>query len=910
MNPVHKNSINFDIFVTTLTESKPEDYKKRYKESFIEFQNYLLAIVEVNPYAIDDTLQKLEDRLNRLINPEYLYEDTYGYGEEESKYTGDEIKRLYRETTEAIKKLDKSHIDTLPLCEYNSFIERIRISFDKLIEILRKISNERKNNLKEQKELNIFLDIPQIKRLDKENLEKIMNLISKQDRDGLAKFIANLNIKDKDCWAYFEKLDMIFDTQQIRELDKEKQQTIREFISKQDGDGLEKFIVLSNIKDLQKREKRWNYDLNTLLSQVINPTQKHGNAHNQSEEVAACLKEIKQKRKEICNNLKKDNNKLLNFILDQYDLYELKTKELEDVEKNLNLISQKYKACLGLNRTNEDILREVTKQLNYERVLEEISNIDSIAENMMLVSAIFEQIQKMKDKPIILFMGNKGSGKSTAVTYFSNLKLEGFDNIMKKLDISYPKIEHPLANSTIYAQVYNSYTDNLLLVDCPSFNIKEHKTYANFSIYKTFMSAKIQAIILVVPEEDLREKTKLEDLNNKIQGKNFGKFNIEENDKGSLNLHLLITKFKSAEKIVESIQKEILFKNQIGNKNPSKIEHSTALSEIQKLKKIDCLDLMDQIKRKPIFDKYTKTDNRDLKHKKVKTVKEPQNDFESIITPIAPIWKKIIDKYLTEIPKNITKKRKENECSIKNLEMQIPSPTDSISLPVFEMKFDANYTRKVLSNSEMKWLQELAKNDEKLQKSISEFNKIHDMSHGLSHSKSIKMIVLHSEEYPIVPLDIEERKQFFKEEKEGKYQLLIEKDKSVKIEDNHADKSGKKVAYFIKAKKGSHIKIEHKIPSEIANQKFIKDNTKKINDKEKESRNDIESLEKEKKYYALVIKNNLEMLKSLKQDFPELFSLSAENLEELEEAVNQDLNPNNQLVGNLSRKHLASTPRG
>lgn len=231
------------------------------------------------------------------------------------------------------------------------------------------------------------------------------------------------------------------------------------------------------------------------------------------------LKQIKEQRDQIqADLLKPENRELLDALIDDLVHSQLNSVHPELLARNpdlmgrLQAIVQKYTQDLQQIRLGGDILKEIVIAANYALLVDKEKNV-LVSRTMELLHEAEEQNDLMAKRDAIFFMGNTGSGKSTAVGYFLGLPLEIFTNrvgerVVKIKEshqpgVKLPKIGQSLGESeTLYTQGY-VLSDSLTLGDCPGFNDTRGSDYelcSNLSIDRAVQKTdKIRALVLTVP---------------------------------------------------------------------------------------------------------------------------------------------------------------------------------------------------------------------------------------------------------------------------------------------------------------------------------------------------------------------------------------------------------------------------
>ncbi len=89
--------------------------------------------------------------------------------------------------------------------------------------------------------------------------------------------------------------------------------------------------------------------------------------------------------------------------------------------------SGNYKRNLRREREPGDILKQIVIDVNYARIIPKSKRVQ-VSKAMELLQQAVKNIEEIKQDDIVLFMGNTGSGKSTAISYFLGADLEYFSN--------------------------------------------------------------------------------------------------------------------------------------------------------------------------------------------------------------------------------------------------------------------------------------------------------------------------------------------------------------------------------------------------------------------------------------------------------------------------------------------------
>ena len=238
--------------------------------------------------------------------------------------------------------------------------------------------------------------------------------------------------------------------------------------------------------------------------------------------------EIRKELASIRNELKGNKDLLelivLNFIGNKLQGISLNAfqQQLSEgsgkIYQRLEKLVEEYRDELERNTSLEELLCKITLEAQYELITckEKSINVDHI---MSILCKAEIQLDKMKNKELVMFIGSTGAGKSTIVSYLLGATLESSQNRMGECVVkisgvsdSFPIIGQSVGTSeTTYAQGFEFDTttqakegfNNCLLCDCPGFHDTrgtEYELCTNLSIDKTIkQSENIKAIVLVIP---------------------------------------------------------------------------------------------------------------------------------------------------------------------------------------------------------------------------------------------------------------------------------------------------------------------------------------------------------------------------------------------------------------------------
>lgn len=303
------------------------------------------------------------------------------------------------------------------------------------------------------------------------------------------------------------------------------------------------------------------------------------------------LNENIRQLEELSNELLLPENKqFLDSLIDNQVTNQLNKVNLELVKNQkpnfaaiLIEISERYKTHLNVDSNPEDLLKQMVEEVNYVRLIDK-DKIKIVTRTMNLLKEANEHIQKISGNDLILVMGNTGSGKSTAVSYFLDAEMGYFynrvgdkvihiTNVANAQKNAYPTIGQSLGEAeTLYTQGYQIPDSSTLIGDCPGFQENRGGNYelcTNLSIDQSVLRAStIRSIVVVVPIHAflVDRSNPIIDLVGTIKERFPNTFG--PNDEENSAIYLLITKSSQAlPKPVEAIKdgtrvKELLIETQ------------------------------------------------------------------------------------------------------------------------------------------------------------------------------------------------------------------------------------------------------------------------------------------------------------------------------------------------------------
>nr|WP_166154732.1 hypothetical protein [Neochlamydia sp. AcF84]NGY94515.1 hypothetical protein [Neochlamydia sp. AcF84] len=391
--------------------------------------------------------------------------------------------------------------------------------------------------------------------------------------------------------------------------------------------------------------------------------------------------------------------------------WHLLASQKQDLADRLTSLSKKYAQDLKITYRPEDILKKLVEEANYASLIEKEKSV-VVSKTMELLQEAYQHIKKIKNKDAIFFVGNTGSGKSTAVSYFLGAEMESFPNRVgdkvvrvkksEEAEETYPTIGQSLGESeTLYTQSYALQGSSLMLADCPGFNDTRGEDYeicSNLSIDQAVQVAKqIKAIVLVVPiHAFLTDRANaIIDLIDTVKERFPHLFNSDKLEDNS-RVYLLITKQaqvlpETVDKLVDGTRINELFK-ETQRKIESLLESQEAGEEIddfelegvqrrgniwkvikhmQENKQVDFIDVEDDCERTKILKKYERTSQRIAKDQYVPAMqgRDMRMKFGKCIEMSTDTWTHhIFTPYLQVLPQAIQSSKKEIKEREKQLE--------------------------------------------------------------------------------------------------------------------------------------------------------------------------------------------------------------------------------------------------
>ncbi len=216
---------------------------------------------------------------------------------------------------------------------------------------------------------------------------------------------------------------------------------------------------------------------------------------------------------------------------------------------------------LDIKFSVETLVAQLVLDANYARVVNKADNL-LVLTSVKLLSAAFDEVRKMKQQNLVMFIGNTGAGKSTTVNYLLGHQLRsvrraegehGFEHEDPSGE-NKAKIGHGLGTSeTSYVQAFplpeSPAKMPLVLCDFPGFYDARGGSYdlaTHLSIQQAILAAKqVQAVCVVLPYDALTldRANPIVELLRELQQKLPSAFRTGA-DHATVNrqIHILITK--------------------------------------------------------------------------------------------------------------------------------------------------------------------------------------------------------------------------------------------------------------------------------------------------------------------------------------------------------------------------------
>ncbi|KIC76703.1 hypothetical protein DB41_EY00140 [Neochlamydia sp. TUME1] len=299
--------------------------------------------------------------------------------------------------------------------------------------------------------------------------------------------------------------------------------------------------------------------------------------------------------------------------------WELLTSQEQDLAERLTSISEKYFQRLKIAYPKEDILKELVKEANYASFIGKEESL-KVSKTLELLPEAYQHIEKIKNKDVIFFVGNTGSGKSTAISYFLGVASKSFssdaDNEVvrakenEEAEETYSTLGHASGEpEALYNQVYAvPDSSSLVLADCPRFNDTRGEDYeilANLSIDLAVQEAKqIKAIVLVVSIHAflVDRANAIIDLIHTVKERFPGFFNPDK-PQDNPGVYLLITKQKQvAPEMVDKLKDGTRIKELLEG-TPMRGNIWEVINHMQENSQVDFIDIDDVCETKKIIGK-------------------------------------------------------------------------------------------------------------------------------------------------------------------------------------------------------------------------------------------------------------------------------------------------------------------
>ncbi|MGR3912892.1 MAG: hypothetical protein QRY71_06290 [Candidatus Rhabdochlamydia sp.] len=412
------------------------------------------------------------------------------------------------------------------------------------------------------------------------------------------------------------------------------------------------------------------------------------------------LKQIREALDEIRTELLKSESaqlvELLMKDLVKNGLAKISTEGMDSLNKqrpdltiNLKEISLKYCTHLKIYQTPEAILKQLIEEVNYFSLIGESQSV-VISKTMELLKDTYRNLEEIEGKDVIFFIGNTGSGKSTAISYFLGAEMETVTNRVgdkvihikeKAHNGKYPIIGQSLGESeTLYTKGYPLEDFPHMLGDCPGFHDTRGSDFeicTNLSIDQAMTQAKsIRSIVLIIPIHAFlvdRANSVIE-LIETVRERFIDSFNPTKIGENS-NFFILITKHDQHEAAVDSLKNGTRIQELL-NESKKKIEKEGAISDDFELKKIerrkniwqvlrlmhdqnqiDFIDIEDAFEKDKLLTKYTTAYQQEVKKNRYVNAMQGldiQTKFGKSIEVSVRTWlDSILTPYLLGLPEKI-----------------------------------------------------------------------------------------------------------------------------------------------------------------------------------------------------------------------------------------------------------------
>ncbi|PCI75158.1 hypothetical protein COB21_05995 [Candidatus Aerophobetes bacterium] len=257
---------------------------------------------------------------------------------------------------------------------------------------------------------------------------------------------------------------------------------------------------------------------NTITSGNIEQTIKIKDGEDKSLVKLQRFKEVKQKVDAIRAKLSTEKLELLDKLLISLVSNKLKSIDLSVIRDRplkgeLEALVAEYSHDLGIEISLQELLKKITLEANYQRVIAENKYLE-VANTMNLLRDAMKHLKTIEGKPASFFIGNTGAGKSTAVGFLLGANIEVFTNAVGDKVLRYkskegqdesklPKIGQSLGESeTLYTTGYVG-PKGEGIADCPGFNDTRGSDFelcTNLSIDQAIARVgSIKSVVAVAP---------------------------------------------------------------------------------------------------------------------------------------------------------------------------------------------------------------------------------------------------------------------------------------------------------------------------------------------------------------------------------------------------------------------------
>ncbi|PCI76636.1 hypothetical protein COB21_04200 [Candidatus Aerophobetes bacterium] len=581
-----------------------------------------------------------------------------------------------------------------------------------------------------------------------------------------------------------------FHLSEIKQLGSVTMQKVDKLIATNTADTLEEFLLFKlapffkpgeNIGAIiSKKTEAINpdWDLYTLLAEIINSraqqtlevltSQALPQNNTYLERLEAIRKKIETFKQELIQNhgalLTELIGSLISNQLESIDLSLLKGTLLHRRLKN---IRKDHLSDLNVSISLQALLKKIVLEANYQRTVAEDQLLE-VSSTMNLLRDATKHVQRVAGKKVSFFMGNTGSGKSTAVGFLLGANVVKRANSVGESVLCYklkegqdpalfPQIGQSLGESeTLYTTGYLA-PNGAGIADCPGFKDTRGSDFelcTNLSIDEAVNQVgSIQSVVAVVPAAHFlndRGQSILE-LIQTIRDKFPFAFSDSDPSQNS-RVFLLITKIhaippESLSKLQDGTRFDLLAKEaqtkisqlsqrideasvfQLRNLEQRR-DTWNAIHAMQSQHQVDFIDVKVRTQRKHLLSKYTDASGAIDKalYSRAMDSGAMQQKFGKCVDMAINTWKdQIVLRFLDRIPSSIaqhTQKINDNKVSIQALREKIkqiaaelkskqaPQKKDLMSELALTLKLQKNGQSKLVEKKQIAALQKANKSEQ------------------------------------------------------------------------------------------------------------------------------------------------------------------------------------------------------